>query len=268
MSDVTTTQPGTTSASEDAKTKRERSSLTKVLPTDRVAHDKQIALLRAFAAVYVSNGGQPVTNDQAGDVISPKLSGSTVSQTNGFFVDVGLLTRSDKGGGLIPTTDLIDYNNACQWDEAEARLKLRPIFEKAWFYRCLVPRLQLSAQPQATCLALLASESKAAPEHNERLINLLSFLESSGVVSISGGTVSLLQHKQAPVDKTPAPAHGQVNPPPKTTVGDEHFLFLDSTRERKVVLQAPLEITRAEYDRICTWLEVVLIVPPESKGTA
>ena len=94
-----------TSKSEEAQklneTKPKRSSLAKTLPTDRIAFEKQVALLRSFAAVYASNGGKPVTNEQAGEVLNPKLSGSTVTQTNGFFGDIGLIARSDDKGGFV-----------------------------------------------------------------------------------------------------------------------------------------------------------------------
>jgi hypothetical protein len=257
MSDEAKIEPTTPDQSSERQSKR--TTLTKVLPTDRIAFEAQVELLRAFAAVYQSNGGQPVTNDQAGDVLSKKLSGSTVSQTNGFFCDIGLLSRSDKGTGFVPGPEVIDYNNVCQWDQSEARLKLRPLFEKTWFYRVLIPRLQLAAQPQANCLAILANESKATKEHNEKLINLLSFLELAGIVSTTGGTVTLLQHKFTGLpEKPPLPLAGHKPPPPDGA--EQHTLYLSSDKQRMVTLMAPLTISNAEYQRICNWIKVALIV--------
>ena len=240
---------------------RERSTLARILPTDRLAFDKQKELLRAFAAEYAANGGQPVTNDKAGEIIG--LSGSTISQTNGFFCDVGLLVRSDQGG-FVPSNELVEYNNACQWDESEARLKLRPIFERTWFYRCLIPRLHLSPQSKTICLSVLASESKAQPEHNERLLNLISFLELAGVVSESGGMVSLQQSKP-PVHsvQTVRVGNNLVSAEIETkefSDPDQHTLYLSADKKRKVMLGAPLSISNAEYKRICDWIKVTLIV--------
>ena len=225
--------------------RRERASLTKTLPTDRITFDKQAEIVRAYAAVYAANDGQPVTNEQAGEIVG--LSGSTISQSNAFFDDIGLVTRAETGGGFIPSAEVIEYNNACQWDESEARGKLRPIFEQAWFYRCLVPRLQLAPQPQTTCLALLASESKAQTEHNERLLNLIKFLELAGIVSTSGGNVSLLQNRASsvPPKQGEQKPQGGIHVPPKETDPDQHILYLDGKRERKVKLTSPLTITRA-----------------------
>lgn len=266
MTDQAITQPESPTNGDETKTAtgRTRSPLTKVLPTDRILFDSQVELLRAFATVYASNGGNPVTNEQAGDVLTRKLSGSTVSQSNGFFTDIGLLSRADKGG-FVPSTEVIEYNNACQWDEAEARLQLRSVFEKTWFYRCLVPRLQLAPQPQATCLALLAAESKASPEHNDRLVNLLNFLALAGVVSTTGGTVTLLQRKLSSTDKITQPIAPPVKGPKEFTDQEEHSLFLDKEKQRRFSISGPLFISRAEYSRICKWIEVTLIV--EDAGT-
>lgn len=253
--------------SAEPKTTRERSQLTKVLPTDRIYFEKQVETLRAYAAVYAANGGNPVTNEKAGEIVG--LSASTISQTNGFFNDVGIVTRDEQGGlkgGFIPSNEVIEYNNACQWDESEARAKLRPIFERSWFYRCLVPRLQLAPQSQATCLALLAGESKAQAEHNDRLLNLIKYLELAGIVSTAGGNVSLLQNKVSPVtpklDEQKTQGVTPVLPkPPEGT--EQHTLYLSSDKKRMVTLAAPLAISNAEYNRICNWIKVALIVEDE-----
>jgi hypothetical protein len=249
---------------DEPKATRGRSSLAKVLPTDRLSFEKQRELLRAFAAEYTANGGQPVTNEKAGEIIG--LSGSTISQTNGFFADVGIVTRAEQGG-FIPSAEVIEYNNACQWDESEARTKLRPLFERTWFYRCLVPRLHLSPQSKTICLSVLASESKASQEHNERLENLISFLELAGIISESGGTVSLQQAKpfiqSAPKEDKQAIPLNKL--PKEFSDQEEHSLFLDKEKTKKFTINSPLFITQAEYDRICKWIKVALIVEEEKK---
>ena len=239
--------------------RRERSTLAKTLPTDRITFDKQVETIRAYAAVYAANGGQPVTNDQAGEIVS--LSGSTITQTNGFFNDIGLVTRADQGG-FIPSAEVIEYNNACQWDESEARAKLRPIFERTWFYRCLVPRLQLAPQPQAICLALLGNESKAQKEHNERLLNLISFLELAGIVSTSGGMVSLQQSKPKAQVLPPEPQRQSVHVHKVDIDPDqiEVTLYLDKEKKRRFTVSTPLFVTTAELKRIKTWIEAALII--------
>ena len=41
---------------------------------------------------------------------------------------------------------------------------------------------------------------------------------------------------------------------------EEHSLFLDKEKQRKFSINSPLFISRAEYERICKWIEVTLIV--------
>lgn len=254
--------------------RRGKSPLTKNLPTDRIAFDKQISILRAFAAAYSANGGKPVTTDEAGDVLTPKFSGLTVTQVIAFFTDVGLLARSDKGG-YIPSAEVLEFNKACQWDELEAKAKLRSIFEGTWFYRSLAPRLELAPQSKTNCLAILAGESKAEPEHKARLQNLINFLEYAGIVSLIGDTVSVLR----PSRISPQPPTSQIKPqdkngdaikntPPTPSIDlDEHVLYLDAKRDRQITIQAPLTITRAEYNRLIKWIEVTLIVEDSQNDT-
>ncbi len=47
---------------------------------------------------------------------------------------------------------------------------------------------------------------------------------------------------------------------------EEHSLFLDKQKTRKFTISSPLFISRAEYNRICKWLAVALIVEDEGKG--
>src|SRR2546422_8083075 len=105
---------------------RYKRSLLKTLPTDRITVDKQVELLRAFAVVYDANGGKPVTNEQAGNAVTPTKAAATVILTNAFFTDIGLLARSDNRG-FTPSHDLPAYNHACQWGEEAAKEKLRPV---------------------------------------------------------------------------------------------------------------------------------------------
>src|SRR6266436_2360607 len=73
------------------KAQRRESNLSKVLPTDRLALDKQIEILGAFAAVYETNEGHPVSNEAAGAALTPTLKPNTVLTANAFFADIGIL---------------------------------------------------------------------------------------------------------------------------------------------------------------------------------
>lgn len=47
---------------------------------------------------------------------------------------------------------------------------------------------------------------------------------------------------------------------------EQHTLYLSSDKQRMVKLAAPLTISNAEYERICNWIKVALIVEGEKKG--
>jgi hypothetical protein len=46
---------------------------------------------------------------------------------------------------------------------------------------------------------------------------------------------------------------------------ERHSLYLDKDKQRKFTINSPLFISRAEYQRICKWIEVTLIVEDEQK---
>lgn len=238
------------------------------LPTDRLAVEKQVELLRAFAAVYQVSG-KPVTNEQAGNAVTPQKASATVLLTNPFFKDTGLIVPHESGG-FIPSQELVDYSKALQWDEEEAKQKLRPIFERTWFYKCLVPRLQLAPQPRKSCIAVLANESGANPDYEERLQNVLRFLVVFGLISITGDTVSLIQLGRLPSkvttvqDLTTQSAPATLAQLPIKRIDDAagahtYELLLDKEGKRKITVTAPLDITHKEVRRISKWLEFQLL---------
>jgi hypothetical protein len=257
MEETIKSQQPTVANGDDGKAKRERSTLTKVLPTDRIQFDRQVEILKAYAAIYEANGGNPVTNDEAGDTLTPKFSGSTLTQAVPFFTDIGLIERVE-GGKFVPGRELLAYNKARQWSEAEAREKLRPLFEKTWFYKCLIPRLQLAPQPVENCLAVFSEESKAQKDYEPRLKALIDFLVLAGVVSVADGVISYAHFR---------PLIGQSLvglPAPDQQKGHQdqtvHSYVLPLPNKRKVTVEAPLDITKAEISRLQKWIEFTLLL--------
>jgi|GEM_PF-3593799 hypothetical protein len=47
---------------------------------------------------------------------------------------------------------------------------------------------------------------------------------------------------------------------------EEQSFFLDKDKTRKFTINSPLFISRAEYERICKWIEVTLIVEDKKEG--
>jgi hypothetical protein len=243
----------------EQKDKRERSSLCKVLPTDRIAFDRQIEILRAYAACYESNGGKPVSNAQAGDTLTPKFSASTIGIAVPFFTDIALISKV--GTDFVPSPELQAYNQALALSPPEAKRKIRPLLENTWFCRLLAPRLRLSQQTVADCVGLLAVESKAEKDHLPRVEPLIKFLEFAGIVVVSGGMVSFnsIGAETSPSIPTKLSNGPGANDEAKEDNG-YHTYVLPLPKGRKITVKAPLDLTKSEIERLNKWAEFTLFL--------
>src|SRR2546427_12477319 len=84
--------PAERATSQEQPTKAKKSRPTKYLPTDRIAPQKQLDLLRAWGAAS-GPSGKAGTNGDVASIVG--LSSSTVSLANPFFVENGLLQKTD-----------------------------------------------------------------------------------------------------------------------------------------------------------------------------
>jgi hypothetical protein len=245
-----------------AQNRVKRTPPTKTLPSDRLAFEKQVAALRAFAVVYEANGNKPVTNEDAGKIIN--MSGNTVVVTNGFFSDVRLLSRQKDGPALIPSAETLAYYKAYEWDPSTAGEKLRPVFERCWFSEVLVPRLKFRPYEEREALTVLAEACSAAKEYEPRLQVLLDYMVFAGVVLRDGGQIKSAGLKGSdPAPEVPKLESSGAKREGSPIVDEDHeqyTLILDAKLKRKVVIQAPHTITTKELERIRAWLGVQLIV--------
>src|SRR4051812_41635485 len=86
-------------------TQRKKPRPKKTLPTERIAFPKQLDILRAHA-VLSHDGEKAATNIAVGDFVG--MSHGTVSLANPFFVDVGLLVKSN--GSHLPSKEVIEFS--------------------------------------------------------------------------------------------------------------------------------------------------------------
>jgi hypothetical protein len=240
-----------------------KSKPTQVLPSDRLAAEKQLEALRAFVVASEAEGG-PVTNDQVGKIIA--MSGQTVVVTNAFFTDIGLLIRSDSGR-FTPGQAAKEYQAAYDWDANRAGAKLAPAFRDTWFAKALTPRLKMRALTKSEALAFLAEACKASPEYQLRLSMLLEFLNTAGIISLAGDEV-----KAASGGPAGAPTGGDTDevpnapkPPPELKVQtipqDAPFIYIDPEKTKKVILVTPTSsVTQKEFDRIKSWFELQFFI--------
>lgn len=182
-------QPGAAQASAGAKSatllRPTKSNLAKVIPTDRVAFEKQAAVLRAYAAASGSDK-KAVTNEDVAAVMS-ELVASSISLCNPFFSDAGLLIQ--EGRKLRPVEAIFDYHHAYEWNPETAGLKLGAVLAQHWAAKTLVPKLGFRQLSKDEAIAFLAEESRATTAHRKNLDTLLEFLGFAGVIRLDGNTV-------------------------------------------------------------------------------
>jgi hypothetical protein len=185
---------GTLSPKEAAGARLVKSKLSKVIPTERVSFDKQMAVLRAYAAAS-GPAKKAVSNDEVAAVFND-LAASSISLCNPFFGDVGLLIQ--EGRKQRPADAVFDYLHAFEWNEGTAALKLKDTFVRSWSAATLLPKLSFRQLSRDEAIQFLADDSKAQKSHRKSLDLMLEFLNASGVLKVEGNAVSKNQAGSAP----------------------------------------------------------------------
>lgn len=184
----------------------------RVLPTRRIAFQKQLDILRAYAA---ASGGTrtTVTNEAVGKVVG--LSASTVSLANAFFVDVGLIERTE--GRHAPAREILEYARAHQWDADYAGRELASPLRGTWFGSTLLPLLSFSSKTEDEAIRELAKAGNAEPQYKGQVRMLLEYLQAAGLIILENGQVRAdldsdpptgpidRGDTQAPLEETPKP---------------------------------------------------------------
>jgi len=191
-----------------ASSARPKTVLAKTLPTERVSTEKQLSVLRAYAAAS-GHDKRPVSNDEVA-AIYDGLAASSISLCNPFFADVGLLVP--EGRKQRPSQAVFDYLHAYEWNPETAALKLGPVLAESWAAKTLTTRLAFRQLTKDETIGVLADESKATKGHRRNLEILLDFLSLSGAVRLEGGMVMKSATQSAP----PAPTVGNVSEIPAT----------------------------------------------------
>lgn len=242
---------------------------TKILPSPRLAIQKQLEVLRAFAVASLTADGAPISNEQAGEIMASKMKASTVIVTNPFFCEVQFLNRKS---GSFEVSDIAKaYQQAYEWNPETAGVKLAPALSDRWFSKILLPRLKMRDYTKREATQVLAEECEASKDYEENVAMLLEFMAVAGLIRLEGDLVkpngspgafiASMQGGGAPKDTPPL----QQQPPPEQPKGD--ICYLDPKRERKVIVYAPLDISPEEIDRLKNWLDLIYFVPNPKKAS-
>lgn len=179
----------------------------KVLPTSRIAVTKQLEIVRGYVHASGQQGKGVKLNELASIM---NMHPNTVTLTNPFFSDIGLIQRGE--GGYVPSSDAIAYAGAFDWDPEKAAFKLRPAVEAAWFSSLLMPKLRMRSMSEDEAIAELAGEAAAGKEYKAQLRMLLEWMEVSGLVFRENGRVTRRsapageEIPEKPTDSEPEPS--------------------------------------------------------------
>lgn len=183
------------------KPERSRAKPKYALPTERITCEKQLNLLRAYSAVSGPNK-KPVKIDEVAEV--SKIGNATISMANAFFVEAGLLLKSD--AGFLPSESVSAFALAHQWGPETAAQKLAPTIRTTWFAERVIPKLMMGKTPEKELYDVLAMEATVGPDFKPRIKLLLDFLEESGIAERDGEFVNKGPALSAASAATPAPA--------------------------------------------------------------
>lgn len=156
----------------------------KVLPTDRINFGKQLDILRAYA-VASGPSGRAVTNKEVAAIV--KMVETTVSLSNAFFTDVGLLARND--GGLVPCPEVFSFQRAHEWNPEGAGQKLAPVISNSWFALALTPRIDFGPLEEEEAVTTLAEAASAPPEYKTQLRILIDYMQAAGLLQRDGSKI-------------------------------------------------------------------------------
>ncbi len=180
---------------------RREVKLTKILPTDRIGFDKQLDILRAYAACS-AQGTKSVTLDELAGVM--KMAPTTVTMANPFLSSVGFIIRTDSG--YMPSPDVLSFLRAYEWNRDTAAFKLAPIVENAWFYTAIKSKLEFEPMEEEAVMSALAESATAGPEYKKGLKTLIEYILAAGLVQRDGSQLRLVR-------QTATPAAGDASPP-------------------------------------------------------
>ncbi len=190
-----------TKTEEATKPERTRIRPNYALPTERVTADKQLVLLRAYDAVSGPTK-KPVKINEVADVA--KISAATVSMANAFFLEAGLLQKSD--AGFLPSAEVVAFALAYAWSPETAAQKLAPAMGRTWFADRAIPKLSMGKVHENELIDDLIIAAGVSVDFRPRIKLLLDFLEKAGIAERDGDFLRKGSASSTPAAAAPIPA--------------------------------------------------------------
>jgi hypothetical protein len=191
---------------------RREVKLTRILPTDRIGFDKQLDILRAYAACSAQGSKSVTLEELAGTV---KMAPTTVTMANPFLSSVGFITRTDSG--YMPAPEVLGFLRAYDWNRDTAAFKLAPIVETAWFYTAIKSKLEFAPMEEETVITSLGDVATAGPEYKKGLRTLIEYMVAAGLVQRDGSQLRLARQAATPAAADGSPPRLE---PSKAAIAD------------------------------------------------
>jgi hypothetical protein len=177
---------------------QERPKPGRVLPTIRIAFEKQLAVLRAYAAAS-ADGTKAVQLKEVSSIA--KMVSTTLSMVNTFISSIGLIQKTE--AGFVPAPEVLGFFRAYDWNKETAAYKLSPIFQRTWFAEALLPKLSFESKTEEEAVGCLAEAAPASPEWKKEISLLLDFLQAAGLIRRESGRVYKANSSSGTVAEVP-----------------------------------------------------------------
>lgn len=232
--------------------RRPKSRPVKNLPTDRLSFEKQLNVLRGYAAASGPEK-KAVGNNEVSQIVG--LHAGTISNCNPFFAEAGLLIRD--GQKYRPSEEVIAYASSYQWDQEKAVSKLASVLDVTWFAQTLKPKLSFRSFTKDEAVAFLAEEAKASPEYKVQLEMLLDYLSAAGVIAAEGNMIAVVPGRRVAAQHAGSQVlhnsneHGGAHhttqnpvpppPPPQNKNTEEFSIPIPGKESAKIIIPKGLE---------------------------
>jgi len=164
----------------EEKTRRKRTKRKFSLPEAHLKFEKEIEILKALVE-FSKKGEQAVSYKE----IVGLGSNTNISSELAFFADAGMAKR-EKGSKYLPTNEVIEFVNSFNWDEKDAKRKLRDILSKSWFGEITIKILKVLGEKHLNDLIKeLGKTAEADPDKDVKAIKrLVKWLEYAEIIEI------------------------------------------------------------------------------------
>jgi hypothetical protein len=220
------------------------------LPTERVSFEKQLSVLRGYAAASAPDR-KTVSNADVGVIVN--LSPNSISLCNPFWIDIGLLLR--EGNKQRPADAVFDYFQAYQWHPESSAEKLAPLLEQAWFSRSLLPKLSFKSLSKSEAIRFLAEEVKAPKEYEANLGLILDYMKGAGIISLENATVTLIQKSVASAEDAKPPLEDSQRQKLLNRGSDAKTFRIPIPEKADAIIELPRDLDADDWEMLSQMLQ-------------